>query len=104
MGALHAGHLALVARARRECADRASATIFVNPLQFGPHEDFARYPRAFDDDVRKLEAAGVDVLFAPSVDEMYPPGFERPSIRAPSARATRARCARATFAASPRCA
>ena len=75
MGAIHAGHLALVARARRECAG-VMATIFVNPLQFGPHEDFARYPRAFDDDVRKLEAAGFDVLFAPSVDEMYPPGFD----------------------------
>jgi len=75
MGAIHAGHLALVARARRECA-AVMATIFVNPLQFGPHEDFARYPRAFEDDARRLEAAGVDLLFAPSVAEMYPPGFD----------------------------
>jgi pantoate--beta-alanine ligase len=86
MGAIHAGHLALVAQARSECA-AVLATIFVNPLQFGPHEDFARYPRAFDDDVRKLEAAGVDLLFAPSVDEMYPPGFD--SSVDPGAIATR---------------
>jgi pantoate--beta-alanine ligase len=75
MGALHAGHLALVAQARRDAA-AVMATLFVNPLQFGPTEDFARYPRAFVDDQRQLEAAGVDLLFAPSVEEMYPPGFE----------------------------
>ena len=75
MGALHAGHLALVAQARRDNA-AVMATIFVNPLQFGPTEDFSRYPRAFADDARQLEAAGVDVLFAPSVEEMYPPGFD----------------------------
>jgi pantoate--beta-alanine ligase len=75
MGAVHAGHLALVERARAECAS-VMASIFVNPLQFGPNEDFARYPRAFDGDVRQLEAAGVDLLFAPSVEEMYPPGFD----------------------------
>jgi pantoate--beta-alanine ligase len=75
MGALHAGHLALVAQARRENAS-VMATIFVNPLQFGPTEDFSRYPRAFAEDARQLEAAGVDVLFAPSVEEMYPPGFD----------------------------
>ena len=73
MGALHAGHLALVDVARRENAS-VMATLFVNPLQFGPTEDFSRYPRAFADDTRQLEAAGVDVLFAPSVDEMYPDG------------------------------
>jgi len=75
MGALHAGHLALVEAACNEGA-AVMATIFVNPLQFGPTEDFARYPRAFLDDARQLEAAGVDVLFAPSVEEMYPPGFD----------------------------
>ena len=75
MGALHAGHLALVAQARRENAS-VLATIFVNPLQFGPTEDFSRYPRAFAEDERQLAAAGVDVLFAPSVEEMYPPGFD----------------------------
>ena len=75
MGALHAGHLALIARARRECA-AVMASIFVNPLQFGPTDDFAKYPRAFPGDVRLLEAAGVDLLFAPGVEEMYPPGFD----------------------------
>jgi pantoate--beta-alanine ligase len=86
MGAVHAGHLALVERARRDCAS-VMATIFVNPLQFGPHEDFARYPRAFEGDVRQLEAAGVDLLFAPSVEEMYPRGFD--SAVDPGAIATR---------------
>jgi pantoate--beta-alanine ligase len=75
MGALHAGHLGLVAAARRENA-AVMATLFVNPLQFGPTEDFSRYPRAFADDARQLEAAGVDLLFAPSIEEMYPPGFD----------------------------
>ena len=75
MGALHAGHLALVEAARSENA-AVMATIFVNPLQFGPTEDFSRYPRAFAEDERQLAAAGVDVLFAPSVEEMYPPGFD----------------------------
>jgi pantoate--beta-alanine ligase len=74
MGALHAGHLALVERAH-ELAASVMATIFVNPLQFGPNEDFAKYPRAFPHDAEQLEAAGVDVLFAPSVEEMYPAGF-----------------------------
>jgi pantoate--beta-alanine ligase len=75
MGALHAGHLALVARARADCA-AVMATIFVNPLQFGPNEDFAKYPRAFPSDLAQLEAAGVALVFAPSVDEMYPAGFD----------------------------
>ena len=75
MGALHDGHLALVARARATCAS-VIATIFVNPLQFGPHEDFERYPRAFPADARRLEDVGVDIVFAPSVEEMYPPGFD----------------------------
>ncbi|WP_188552513.1 pantoate--beta-alanine ligase [Edaphobacter dinghuensis] len=73
MGALHAGHLSLVRRAKSECASVA-ATIFVNPLQFGPNEDLAKYPRTFDEDCRQLAAAGVDLLFAPTPAEMYPSG------------------------------
>jgi pantoate--beta-alanine ligase len=75
MGALHAGHLALIERARAE-NEAVMASIFVNPLQFGPNDDFAKYPRAFPEDARRLEAAGVELLFAPSADEMYPPGFD----------------------------
>lgn len=73
MGALHDGHLSLVRAARSRC-DAVIATIFVNPLQFGPNEDFSKYPRTFDDDCRLLEAEGVDLLFAPETSEMYPPG------------------------------
>jgi len=73
MGALHAGHLSLVRRARSECASIA-ATIFVNPLQFGPNEDLAKYPRTFDEDCRQLADEGVSLLFAPTTAEMYPPG------------------------------
>jgi pantoate--beta-alanine ligase len=72
MGALHAGHLSLVAAAKKDCA-HVAATIFVNPLQFAPNEDFTRYPRTFDEDCAQLEAAGVDILFAPSSEVMYPP-------------------------------
>ncbi len=74
MGALHDGHLALVDRARRENVS-VVASIFVNPLQFGPSEDFEKYPRAFARDVELLEAHGVDVLYAPAVERMYPPTF-----------------------------
>ena len=74
MGALHAGHRALVARARAE-SRTVAASVFVNPLQFGPNEDFDRYPRSFDDDVAALRAAGVDLVYAPDVATMYPPGF-----------------------------
>ncbi|WP_423821008.1 pantoate--beta-alanine ligase [Salinisphaera sp. SPP-AMP-43] len=73
MGNLHAGHLALVAAARERC-DRAIVSIFVNPLQFGPNEDLATYPRTFEGDKAALAHAGVDAIFAPSVDEMYPAG------------------------------
>jgi pantoate--beta-alanine ligase len=73
MGALHEGHLSLVRRARSEC-NTVVTSIFVNPLQFGPGEDFAKYPRTFEADCRSLEAEGVDVLFAPDAVEMYPNG------------------------------
>jgi pantoate--beta-alanine ligase len=77
MGALHAGHLSLVrvARERRERqADRVVASVFVNPTQFGPNEDFSRYPRQPEKDAAMLEEAGCDLLFLPDVDTVYPPG------------------------------
>ncbi|WP_421683672.1 pantoate--beta-alanine ligase [Stutzerimonas urumqiensis] len=73
MGNLHSGHVALVTRAKTR-ADFVIASIFVNPLQFGPNEDFASYPRTLAADQDKLAAAGCDLLFAPNVDEMYPNG------------------------------
>lgn len=74
MGALHRGHIALVERARRE-ADRVIVSIFVNPAQFAPNEDFSRYPRTFDADLAALAAAETDVVYCPSADMMYPAGF-----------------------------
>jgi pantoate--beta-alanine ligase len=74
MGALHRGHLALVAHAR-ERARHVVASLFVNPAQFGPNEDFSRYPRDESADAAALEAASCDLLYAPDLDEMYPPGF-----------------------------
>jgi len=73
LGALHAGHVALLRAARAE-SDHVIATIFVNPLQFGPKEDLARYPRTVDADLALLAAEGVDAVFVPSVEEMYPAG------------------------------
>jgi pantoate--beta-alanine ligase len=73
MGALHDGHLSLVRRALAEC-DAVAASIFVNPTQFAPGEDYEVYPRSFEDDCAKLEATGATLLFAPSAAEMYPTG------------------------------
>ncbi|MFN0052430.1 MAG: pantoate--beta-alanine ligase [Planctomycetales bacterium] len=74
MGALHRGHLSLMDQARREC-DLVVASIFVNPTQFGPSEDFARYPRNLATDLRLCGQAGVDVVFHPAASDVYPPGF-----------------------------
>ena len=75
MGYLHEGHLTLARRARAECAT-VGVSIFVNPAQFGPNEDLARYPRDLDRDLRLLDSAGVDVVWAPEAAEMYPPGYQ----------------------------
>jgi len=75
MGNLHAGHISLI-RLAAQHAEHVVVSIFVNPTQFGPGEDFARYPRTLDSDVRRLKRAGVDALFVPSDDEMYPNGIE----------------------------
>lgn len=74
MGALHQGHIALVKEAQRH-ARRVITSIFVNPTQFAPHEDFKKYPRTFDQDCAMLAEAQADAVFFPQVEEMYPPGF-----------------------------
>jgi pantoate--beta-alanine ligase len=73
MGALHAGHAALIAAAAASC-HAVAVTIFVNPTQFGPNEDYARYPRSFEADCTLAQSESADVIFAPSVEELYPPG------------------------------
>jgi len=73
MGALHQGHASLIRAARARCA-HVAVSLFVNPTQFGPNEDYGRYPRSFEADCRLAEAEGADAIFAPAVEEMYPPG------------------------------
>nr|WP_246167839.1 pantoate--beta-alanine ligase [Thermosulfurimonas marina] len=75
MGYFHEGHLALMRRAR-ELSDTVVVSVFVNPIQFGPQEDLSRYPRDLERDRRLAESVGVDILFVPSVEEMYPEGFQ----------------------------
>ena len=70
LGNLHEGHLALIREARKH-GDQTVVSIFVNPTQFGPNEDFAKYPRTLDEDLKACEAEGVDWVFAPSIEEMY---------------------------------
>lgn len=74
MGALHAGHASLIRAAGQACPARVAVSIFVNPTQFGPNEDFARYPRTFSADCELAEHEGATVIFAPAVEEMYPAG------------------------------
>jgi pantoate--beta-alanine ligase len=84
MGALHAGHIKLVRAARRK-ADRIVVSIFVNPAQFGPKEDFSRYPRTWAQDLEKLAAEKIDAIYAPTVRDMYPDGFAtRVSLEGPA--------------------
>ena len=88
MGNLHAGHFSLIELARQH-ADRVVASVFVNPTQFGPHEDFARYPRTPEADAEGLAAAGCELMWLPSVDTMYPYGAASAvSIRVPDVTAT----------------
>jgi len=75
MGFLHEGHLSLIRRAKAECG-AVAVSLFVNPTQFAPHEDFARYPRALGRDLEMIEAAGGDLVFTPSAAEIYPPDFD----------------------------
>lgn len=86
MGALHEGHLSLVRRAKEIC-DLVAVTIFVNPTQFAPSEDLAKYPRTLDADLEKLLSVGTDFVFTPESSTIYPPGFstyvEAPAVAAP---------------------
>ena len=103
MGAFHAGHVSLFEAARRE-SSTVVVSLFVNPAQFGERKDLEHYPRDEARDAAMAADAGVDVLFAPGPEEMYPDGFETGSISSASGPRWRARRVRATSAASPRCA
>ena len=83
MGALHAGHASLI-RAARASSTHVAVSLFVNPTQFGPNEDFARYPRAFEADCARAAAEGADVLFAPTVEELYPNGPNSTFVEVPT--------------------
>jgi pantoate--beta-alanine ligase len=83
MGALHAGHMSLLAHAKNN-APHVAVSIFVNPTQFGPKEDYTKYPRPIEEDLEKCESAGVDFIFMPSAEEMYPPGVPDIAIDLPS--------------------
>jgi pantoate--beta-alanine ligase len=83
MGALHTGHSSLIRAARSSCG-AVAVSIFVNPTQFGPNEDFARYPRSFEADCALAQAEGTDVLFAPSVEELYPNGPDSTFVEVPA--------------------
>ena len=82
MGALHAGHASLIHAARASCT-HVAVSLFVNPTQFGPNEDYARYPRSFEADCAIAESAGADVLFAPTVEELYPNGADSTFVEVP---------------------
>ena len=83
MGALHAGHASLI-RAAAESCNAVAVSLFVNPTQFGPNEDYARYPRAFETDSALAESEGADVLFAPAIEELYPNGPDSTFVEVPS--------------------
>ena len=104
MGAFHAGHLSIFLAARAECAT-VVVSLFVNPAQFGPNEDFARYPRDFERDRGICEREGADLLYAPATEVVYPQGF---ATSLPAARRSRHQRGRRGFPApvcrSPRCA
>ncbi len=98
MGALHAGHISLVQRARQEC-DCVVTTIFVNPTQFGPNEDFQRYPRTLDSDLALLNSASADLVFTPAAGDIYPAGSSTAVLPPRSASLWKANSVRAIFKA-----